>query len=966
MTTRSDVREAIVDWLRRYLQRQHAASWAGDCTALADFGIDSLAVVDLACNLEQWLGVPVSSTLLADVRDTDGLVECIRALQTGSASPTAAASPYETFVNPHLAGKLRQLRLDRTFVRGEGAWLYDSEGRRCLDFMAQYGALPFGHHPQDVWRAMQALREDGEPVFAQPSIPRSAGRLAERLIELAPPGLRYATFCNSGAEAVEAALKMARHATGRMAVLAARRGFHGKTFAALSATGNPAYQAPFGLPLPGFDRVDFGDLGALEAQLSAHPGRYAAFIVETIQGEGGVHVAPPGYLHSAREACHRHGALLIVDEVQTGLGRTGVMFSCDAEGVRPDIVTLAKALGGGLVPIGAVLCTEAAYSEAFALKHSSTFAGNALAARAGLATLDLLTRDGGALLQHVQAEGALLRASLERIRARHPWLVRDVRGRGFMLGLEFTNDRASWPENFLGIAAEAEELAQFVASHLLNVEGVRLAPTLNGGNVLRIQPPLNATREQCSVAADALGRTIDRLASRSTGAFYRSILRGQAPAGAAVEPARVSSKRAAGPSAAAGDASSARFAFLVHPLDEHGYAEFDASLASLDAHELREFAQSMSGLLDPVVGTAVQIASPTGALAAGDFILIGHTAAQLKDMPVSDALKMLNKGIDLARARGASLVGLGAYTSVVSGGGAHLVRDGIGLTSGNSYTVVSALDALDLALAQAGACWSEKSAGVVGAAGAIGSCVAVLLAERAPRLVLIGNPAHAPAAGRERLLSVARRIVRHALAGPADDRRPGSLASGLAALACDVEPDVDALVLAMERRGQLILAGGVQGVALADVVVTATSFPGQSLDDDLLPRGALVCDISRPRSIGESIVHRRPDVRVIDGGLVALPGGTRIGPYGLRDGTSYACMAETMLLALERDYRNTSLGNTLDVQEVKRQRALAVRHGFAVAGLQSFGRPLVIGAPGAPAPARGLAPIPRAARSVAS
>jgi predicted amino acid dehydrogenase len=456
--------------------------------------------------------------------------------------------------------------------------------------------------------------------------------------------------------------------------------------------------------------------------------------------------------------------------------------------------------------------------------------------------------------------------------------------------------------------------------------------------------------------ADALGRTIDRLAARSTGEFYRAIVRRRPSDSDAApsEPIVVAPRPAVVPKPAVSRAGAApRFAFLVHPLNEHGYADYDTSLAALDAHELREFAGTMAGLLDPVVGTSVEITSPTGARACGDFILIGHTAAQLKDLPMADALKALGKGIDLARDRGAAIVGLGAYTSVVSGGGTHLVRDGMALTSGNTYTVVSTLEALDLALARTGARWSDKTAGVVGAAGAIGSCVAMLLAERAPRLVLVGNPAHAPAVGRARLLGVARAIVRHAVAAPPEDRLPGSLAGRIAAQAAGCETHVDAIVQALERRGELILAGGVHGAALADVVVTATSFPGRSLDDDVLPRGALVCDISRPRSVAESIVQRRPDVRVIDGGLVALPGGTRIGPYGLRDGTSYACMAETMLLALERDFRNTSLGASLDVREVKRQRALARTHGFSIAGLQSFGRPLFDEAPDPSADRRG-------------
>ena len=802
--------------------------------------------------------------------------------------------------------------------------------------MAQYGALPFGHHPKEIWQAMSDLHADAEPVFAQPSCGDAAGRLAERLVQLAPAGLRTVTFANSGAEAVEAAFKMARHATGRLGILSTHHGFHGKTFGALSATGNADYQVHFGLPLSHFDRIEFGDLEALESQLEGHPAQYAAFVVEAIQGEGGVRVAPEGYLRRAHAVCRRFGVLLIVDEVQTGLGRTGAMFACESEGVSPDILTLAKALGGGMVPVGAVLCTDAAYTEKFALKHSSTFAGNALAARVGLATLELLTRDEGAVLSHVASEGAFLKGRLEQIQARHPWLVQEVRGRGFMLGIAFTNDRSRWPENFLGIAAQEQQLAQFVASYLLNAEGVRLAPTLNGGNVLRIQPPLNATHAQCVEVADALERTIALVASGRTGDFYRAILQGSPPARSSAR--ALDAVHVARPSAVAQPAH--RFAFLLHPLDHQGYADYDTSLASLDADELQEFSTTMAGLLDPVVGTTVDIESPTGARARGDFIMISYTADQLKQMPQRDVLRVLNKGIAMAHERGAAIVGLGAYTSVVSGGGSWLASPSTMLTSGNSYTVVSAIEALDQAVDRQRVCWSDKTAGVIGAAGAIGSCMAILLAERAPRLMLIGNPAHAPEIGRQRLMGVARALVAHVLAATAPDWLATSLAAAIHADVAGANASPDTVIETLEQAGRLIMTGSIHAVVMADVVVSATSFPGSVVDDDVFAHGAIVCDISRPRSVGESVLQRRPDVTVIDGGIVALPAGTRIGPYGIEDGTSYACMAETMLLALEGNFRDTSLGSALSVQEVRRQQGLARKHGFALAGLRSFGRPL--------------------------
>ncbi len=426
-------------------------------------GLDSLAVVELKARIEEDLGVAVPLSLL---REASTLGEVAAWLEQASGAddprpssippqPTGSThaptgDPWSDHVNPEVARLLRAFHLDKRYVRGEGCVVEDDAGRRYLDFTAAYGALPFGFNPPPIWDAVREASYALPATLVQPSLLDAAGRLARRLVELAPPGLRHVTFANSGAEAMEAAIKLARAATGRLGIVSMERGFHGKTLGALSATGRAAHQGPFGAPAPGFVRAPFGDLDALAALLAHRAGSIAAVIVEPIQGEGGIHVAPPGYLRGVRALCDRHGVLLIADEVQTGLGRTGAMFGCDHDGVVPDVVALAKALGGGIVPVGAVLSNDAAWSETFALRHSSTFAGNALAAMVGLRTIELLTADDSALVRHVAVEGAALGDGLRALQRRYPHLVREVRGRGFMYGVELTDDTrpsrasASW------------------------------------------------------------------------------------------------------------------------------------------------------------------------------------------------------------------------------------------------------------------------------------------------------------------------------------------------------------------------------------------------------------------------------------------------------------------------------------------------------------------------------------------
>ncbi|BAS27611.1 aminotransferase class III-fold pyridoxal phosphate-dependent enzyme [Limnochorda pilosa] len=815
---------------------------------------------------------------------------------------------FSQFVNPHLGKLLNRLEMDKRFVRGEGCTLWDEAGRRYVDFLAAYGALPFGFNPPEIWRALHQAEAEGVPSFVQPSSLDAAGELAERLLAVAPPGFRTVTFTSSGAESTEAAIKACRAATGRMGVLSCGNAFHGKTLGALSATHREAYQKVFGAPLPGFDRIPYGDLEALEAALRSNPEQYACFLVEPIQGEGGIVEPPPGYLAGAQRLCREHGVLLVVDEVQTGLGRTGRLFACEAEGVTPDVLTLAKALGGGLMPIGAVLLTDAAYTDAFAEKHSSTFAGGGLACRAGLASLDLLTRNDQELVREVARKGARLKAKLEAMRERYPRALRAVRGRGFMLGIELAASRDTHPQSLLGILGEQGALAPVVASHLLNVEGIRIAPTLNGASVLRIEPPLIASDEVCDQVADGLDRTLSLLQQGDTARLVAH-LAGVPPATLTArgtwgspEALRVAAPRPVRPS---GDPGEGRFAFLVHPLSLANYPDYDRSLAAFDESALARLADRWSDLLEPMVVGETRIVSAAGRTAHGEFIAVPRTTSELLAMPRDEAETEVRRAVELARDRGARIVGLGAYTAVVTRGGLHLRKLGVAITTGNSYTVVSAREAVSLATARLGFSLRQATVAVVGATGSIGRALAILLAEEAGRMVLVGNPQRAEASLR-RLRQVA---------AEASVRSPHP--------SFELTVDVD------------------RALAQADVVVTATSSTLELVRPENAKPGAVVCDMSRPPNVARRIQAERPDVLVIDGGVVEVPGRPYLGfDFGFERGLAYACMSETMMLALEQRYEHVSLGSDLAMPTLEEMRALAARHGFRLAWLRSFDRPL--------------------------
>ena len=278
----------------------------------------------------------------------------INRMEAAHAASVDADARSDTFLNPDRLFLLRHLGLDGVVTRAHGGTLFDGANRPYLDFISQYGAVPFGHNNEALAAAIADHMGASRPALTQPLLNATSTELARRLIQLAPGAMRYVTFANSGAETVEAAIKLARGRAQRPVILSCQSGFHGKTLGALSATDNPAYSRPFLVDTHSFARVPYNDLEALERRVSR--GDVAAFIVEPIQGEGGMRVAADGYLRSAGEICRRHGTLLVLDEVQTGLGRTGYMFAADREDdVRPDMILLAKALGGGLIPLGAML-----------------------------------------------------------------------------------------------------------------------------------------------------------------------------------------------------------------------------------------------------------------------------------------------------------------------------------------------------------------------------------------------------------------------------------------------------------------------------------------------------------------------------------------------------------------------------------------------------------------------------------
>jgi ornithine--oxo-acid transaminase len=425
---------------------------------------------------------------------------------------------YSEHVNPQWVRLLDVLEMNVAYERCVGTELFTADGDRLLDFLSGYCVHNTGHnHPRIVAALVDELGRNG-PNMLQSHVPDLAGELAEKLCQLAGGGLAKVFFCSSGSEGVETAIKFARAKTKRSGLLYAEGAFHGLTCGALSLMQGTTWAKGFGPMLPDTKSMPFGDTNALEQELKSR--RFAAYIVEPIQSEGGIRVPDTNYLKAAEDLCHKYGSLFVLDEVQTGMFRTGRFLAGHHFGVQPDMVILAKALSGGLIPVGAVLMTDEVYESVYhsldrAIVHTSTFSENGLAMRAGLATLDVLKEEGlgDRALQMGESLRRRLRDALESYE-----MVKSISGMGMLSGIEFGPPRSftlrmsyeAFHHIHAGLFGQMLVMRMFKSEHIL---------TQICGNdfmVLKVAPPLVVTEEQLNHFVASIHRVVEVVHSSKT------------------------------------------------------------------------------------------------------------------------------------------------------------------------------------------------------------------------------------------------------------------------------------------------------------------------------------------------------------------------------------------------------------------------------------------------------------------
>lgn len=399
---------------------------------------------------------------------------------------------YNEYVNPSVPKLLKFMDILAVESESEGIYITDSQGKQYIDCLGGYGVFNFGHRNKEIVDAVKK-QLDCMPLSSKVFLNQCLAELSFLLAKILPGEINYSFIVNSGTEAVEGALKLARLYTGKSKIVAAINGFHGKTLGALSATGRELYRKPFKPLLNDFFHVEFNNFQALESTIDDQT---AAVIFEPVQGEGGIIIPDDGYLYKVKQLCKEYDCLFICDEIQTGMGRTGKIFAVEYDQVVPDIIVTAKALGGGVMPIGAFSSTKEIWSK-FIEKpflHTSTFGGNPLACSAAIATILFMQREYNNL--KVAEKGEYFIGKLKELQLLYPTLIKAVRGRGLMIGVELIK----------------EEFGGLMMAELIK-HGVLVAYTLNNPKVIRLEPPFMISKEDIHDIINAFKETLKYIAA---------------------------------------------------------------------------------------------------------------------------------------------------------------------------------------------------------------------------------------------------------------------------------------------------------------------------------------------------------------------------------------------------------------------------------------------------------------------
>lgn len=844
------------------------------------------------------------------------------------------------YFNKYRQEVLSKVGLNRNIDQAQGSVLIDAEGNHLIDCVAQFGAVPFGHNPDFLKNAITSYLEEKQPIFVQPFKAKSTSLLAETLCRLAGANYKYVVFSNTGAETVEAGIKLARLRTGRRKVLSTFNSFHGKTYSALSATGSTKYSNELIVDDKNYDKIEFNNISDLESYLSTQD--YAAFIVEPIQGEGGMIPASSEYLKSAQELCKKYGTLFVADEIQTGIGRTGTMFALQGYEIEPDLILVSKALGGGMYPIGAVIARKSAYSKKFDKIHSSTFANGGLAAHIANQTIHHLESETN-ILGEVKTKGKYLCKEFSKLQSEFSEYF-SFTGTGLMYALRFKDETTT--DNYIINYIQSEGAMSFmIAGYLLHEKKFFTMPFLGDGCAIRFEPPLTIEHEKLELFVAAM-RDLCKIIQRARYDLLLGYIVGyQRPAD---DIDRVSYQKPQDNSLIRLHKPTKprkRFAFLMHTTSRPDLVrglplairkEFNDEQQNRLSDWMMEFGKIDSS---PATAINVQMTSQQGVTVDGILIYSPISPENMMKLTREEKRELLDDYLKVATEEKVDVIGLGAFTSVISRAGTDIVNDQFKFTTGNSFTALSTAESIKDCFGEK---INEKELTVIGARGSVGRLAAMELTRYFKRINLVGSPRSGLKTLWENCASMIVELIESGIKG-----LPGSAFNSIRKIifqsgytehyivqqlkASGIEQIQTLIEIAKEQNLPFPFQVSVDindFVEGTDCVLSATSEGKPFIQADIFQAGAIIFDTARPFDFIPSENNR---TYVFEGGLVTQPEVIVFGDcnmIGSPPGINLACLSETIALTMEDVNRSYSIGKQISYQEAKTVFEIATRHGF--------------------------------------
>lgn len=849
------------------------------------------------------------------------------------------------FVNAYREQLIAKFGLEFKAISAKNNKIQLDTGETIFDFLSQYGVLPFGHHPDFLVKHLQKFFEQSQPIFIQPNVHPILNQCAQALINaVSAEHYSRCVSTNSGAETVEAALKLARMKTGRKKILSVYGGFHGKTFAALSATGSERFKAPHIHDSSHYDYVSANDLVQLKQKLSSK--KYAAFIVEPILGEGGMLNVSHAFLKAAIQYCQESGTLSIFDEIQTGIGRLGDICAAKLFQIFPDCILFSKALGGGIVPTGMMIYQEHCYHAKFEQKHSSTFANNGLAAWVAYHTIQHLCDSEQNIFNHVRSLSHQVDQHIDQLLLKYAHIL-DVTGAGLMRAYTFYDSRAE-QNIIINFCQHNGSLAYIICAYLLKVHHIYVMPLLSQPCSIRFEPPLNISAEDLAHFLNTITEVCELIDHGRYDILFAHLIDLDSQTLPTIEvefpvslspEAKIAATHLSSMSKEMKNLKQGkRFAFFIHTTsaEDLAYAFPYAIKQNYSAEASNKLASLILDIAridySPDVGAYFSVYNQHS-YANGMFIFSPLTPKDMIKLSSEEKLQLMLEYFAIAREHQVELIGLGAYTSVISDGGLALLpfSEQMVMTNGNSLTALATVHSVFSLIQDQDV--SNHNAVVVGARGSVGKLAVAGLAHKYGQLILVGR------LGSEERIK--QEVVPYLIQSCLESEQPFAAQSFFDKLrACLLNEHLDPKHMQIEQSFNLLSTLGLRietdyqlAFTQADAVISATSEGKAFLNTAYLKKDAIVFDAARPFDF----VADQP-FKVFEGGLVRQPNRVMYSDCNMvraTAGVNLACLSETLALALEDVEQHQSLGKTISYHHASQILEIALKHGFQAVEYQA-------------------------------